>query len=317
MQRYLVRRLFQIIPVFIGITFISFMIIRLAPGDPIVALFPPEVLNKVDRKVLAEQLGLNDPLPVQYLKMMANFFSGQLRSFQEKQTTFTLIADRLPTTLILSASAILCGLVIGIPIALISARRPYSILDTITTTGALIGVALPQFWLALVLILIFSEQLKLFPASGLRPIGSTSNNLVEMVPYLIMPVLVLTSSILPSIIRYTRSSLLDALGQDYVRTARSKGLRERRVIFAHALRNALIPVVTLIGSLLPLLLGGSVLVESIFGLPGLGRLAVRAALNRDYPVVLTLNMLSALLVLFANLLTDIVYTRLDPRISLG
>jgi peptide/nickel transport system permease protein len=178
------------------------------------------------------------------------------------------------------------------------------------------GLSLPQFWIALVLILIFSERLRWLPASGLRPIGSSSNDVLVMAPYLIMPTVVMSLGILPSIVRYTRSSLIDVLSQDYIRTAHSKGMRERGVIYVHALRNALIPVVTLIGSLLPILLGGAVLVESIFGLPGLGRLAIRAAQNRDFPVVLTLNMLSAVIVLASNLITDMIYTFLDPRISL-
>ncbi len=316
MRNYIIRRVLQMIPVFFGITFISFLIIRLAPGDPIATMYPPEVLDRINQDVLREQLGLNDPIPVQYVKMMAQFFNGELISFQERLPTFTLIAERLPITLLFTLLAIVFALVIGLPIALISAIRPYSKLDNVLMVGALAGLSVPQYWLALVLILVFSEQLRILPASGVRPVGAGGDSVSAMLPYLIMPTAVLTLGLLPSVIRYTRSSLMDVLSQDYIRTARSKGLQERTVIVLHGLRNALIPVVSIIGAIFPVLLGGAVLVESIFGLPGIGRLAVRAAQNRDFPMVLTLNMFAAVMVLVSNLVTDLIYTRLDPRIRL-
>lgn len=316
MRTFILRRLLQMIPVFFGITFVSFLIVRLAPGDPIATMFPPEVLDRVNQDVLREQLGLNDPLPVQYVKMMGQFASGELMSFQERLPTWTVVTDRLPITLLFSTMAIVAALAIGLPIALISAMRPYSKLDNLLTVGSLAGVSIPQFWLALVLILVFSEQLRILPATGIRPVSATGYDLIEMFPYLIMPTAVMTLGLLPSVIRYTRSSLIDVLRQDYIRTARSKGMAERRVITFHALRNALIPVVSVVGSIFPVLLGGAVLVETIFGIPGLGRLAVRAAQNRDFPLVLTLNMFAAALVLISNFVTDLIYTRLDPRIRL-
>jgi peptide/nickel transport system permease protein len=317
MQKYLIRRLFQLIPVFIGITFISFVIVRLSPGDPIATMFSPEVLGRVNQDVLREQLGLNDSLPVQYLKMMANFFNGSLTSFQERVPTIQALMNYLPVTLLFATSAVLLALLIGLPIAVISALKPYSWIDNLTTILALTGLSLPQFWIALVLVLIFSERLRWFPASGIRPITSTTYNLIEMLPYMVMPSFVLMLGLLPSIVRYTRSSMFEVLNQDYVRTARAKGLSERRVVVAHALRNALVPVVSLIGAVFPLLLGGAVLVETIFGLPGLGRLAVRAAQTRDYPMILTLNMFAAFMVLISNTITDLIYTYLDPRIRLS
>lgn len=317
MQAYLIRRLIQIIPVFIGITFISFLIVRLSPGDPLATMFPPEVIGRVDKEVLREQLGLNDSIPVQYVKMMWNFFNGSLKSFQERRPTLELVSERLPTTLLFAVMAIVFALLVGLPIAIISAVRPYSKVDNIATVGALMGLSLPQFWIALVLILIFSERLRLLPASGIRPIGTDTYDFAQMFPYLIMPTFVLSMGLLPSVVRYTRSNMLEVLSQDYIRTARSKGLTERVVIGFHALRNGLIPVVTLIGFIFPLLLGGAVLVETIFGLPGLGRLAVRAAQNRDFPLILTLNMFSAVMVLVSNLIVDIIYTYLDPRVRLG
>lgn len=317
MQRYLVRRLLQMIPVFLGITFISFAIVRLSPGDPIATLFPPEVLGRIDREALREQMGLNESLPVQYVKMMTNFFNGTLTSFQERAPTFQVLMNYLPVTLMFATSAVLLALLIGLPIAVISALKPYSWIDNLTSVSALAGLSLPQFWIALVMVLIFSERLRWLPASGIRPITATGYNLTEMLPYLIMPTFVMTLGLLPSIVRYTRSSMLEILGQDYIRTARSKGLAEHTVVIAHALRNALVPVVSLIGAIFPILLGGAVLIETIFGIPGLGRLAVRAAQTRDYPMILTLNMFAAFMVLVSNTVTDFIYTYLDPRIRLS
>ncbi len=317
MQNYLVRRLLQMIPVFIGITFISFAIVRLSPGDPVATLFPPEVLGRIDQELLREQLGLNDPLPVQYVKMMVSFFNGSLNSFQERRPTSDILVERLPITLLFASTAVLLALTIGLPVAVISALRPNSWLDNLFTTAALAGISIPSFWIALVFILIFTEQLRWLPASGIRPITATGYNLVEMFPYMIMPSIVLSLGLIPSIVRYTRSSMLEVMTQDYVRTARSKGLAEQVVVIRHGLRNALLPVVSLIGAIFPVLLGGMVLVESIFALPGLGRLAVRAAQTRDYPMILTLNMFSAVMVLLSNTVTDLIYQVLDPRIRLN
>ncbi|MEQ8675368.1 MAG: ABC transporter permease [Aggregatilineales bacterium] len=317
MQRYLIRRLIQMVPVFIGITFITFLMISLAPGDPVMSLYPPEVLDRVDLDLLRDQLGLNDPLPVQYAQMMGRFLTGDLDSFQERRPAMDLIFDRLFPTLMFATLATFLALLIGLPVAIISALRPYSWFDNVSTVSVLTGLSLPQFWFALLLILFFSERLRLLPSSGIRPIDATSYNPVEMLPYLIMPTLVLSLGLLPSIMRYSRSSMIEVLSQDYVRTAHSKGLSNRRVLLQHALRNAILPVVTLIGAIFPLLLGGAAVVETIFGIPGIGRLAVRSAQVRDLPVILSLNIFAAVLILLSNLLTDIFYTYLDPRIRLG
>ena len=317
MQRYLIRRLIQMVPVFIGITFITFLMISLAPGDPVMSLYPPEVLDRVDLDLLRDQLGLNDPLPVQYVRMMGRFLTGDLDSFQERRPAMDLIFDRLFPTLMFATLATFLALLIGLPVAIISALRPYSWFDNVSTVSVLTGLSLPQFWFALLLILFFSERLRLLPSSGIRPIDATSYNPAEMFPYLIMPTLVLSLGLLPSIMRYSRSSMIEVLSQDYVRTAHSKGLSNRRVLLQHALRNAILPVVTLIGAIFPLLLGGAAVVETIFGIPGIGRLAVRSAQVRDLPVILSLNIFAAVLILLSNLLTDIFYTYLDPRIRLG
>lgn len=317
MHRYLIRRLLQMIPVFIGITFITFMMISLSPGDPVMSLYPPEVIDRADLDVLRDQLGLNDPLPVQYVRMMGNFFTGGLESFQERRPAMDLIFDRLFPTLLLTTLAVLVALLIGLPVAIFSALRPYSLFDNVATVMVFTGLSLPQFWFALLLILVFSEQLRVLPSSGIRPITASTYNPVEMFPYLIMPTIVLAIGLLPSIMRYSRSSMIEVLGQDYIRTARGKGLTRRAILFRHALPNAILPVVTLIGVIFPLLLGGAAIVETIFGIPGIGRLAVRAAQVRDLPVILSLNIFAAVMILISNMLTDMFYTYLDPRISLS
>jgi peptide/nickel transport system permease protein len=317
MGNYLARRLMQIIPLVIGITFVAFLLINLAPGDPVTTLFPPQMIKGIDIEVIREQLGLNDPLPVQYVKMMWKFVNGDLNSFIEKRPTTTMILERLPTTITFAFLALFFSLLVGIPVAILSATRSYSFIDDIAMVGSMVGLSLPSFWFALILILIFSEKLRFLPPSGIRPLQATGYNLGEMFPYLILPTLVLSMGILPSIVRYARSSMMEVMRQDYIQTARAKGLKERAVVYGHALKNALIPVVSLIGILFPMLIEGSVIVETIFALPGLGRLAMQSALNRDYPLILSINMMMAFVVLASNLMADISYAFLDPRIRLG
>lgn len=314
MRQYLIRRLLQIIPLVIGISFVSFVLVVSAPGDPVATMFSPDVVANIDTEALREKLGLNQPIPVQYAKMMWQFVNGELNSFAERRPTTEMVAERLPTTVLFASLAMGLALLVGVPIAVISALRPYSIVDDVSVTLSMVGLSLPQFWFALILILIFAERLQWLPATGLRPIDASGYNLGEMFPYLILPTIVLSLGVLPAVVRYCRSSMMEVMRQDYITTARGKGLRERVVIVRHALKNALIPVVSLVGVVFPMLLGGAVIVETVFALPGLGRLAVRAALGRDYPVILTINMLICMIVLVSNLAADIVYSYLDPRI---
>ncbi len=317
MQKYLIRRLLQLIPLLLGISFVSFLIVLSAPGDPIATLYPRDTIKNVPIEVIREQLGLNRPIPVQYVKMMSSLLRGELKSFQEARSTVEMVRERLPMTLIFATLALAVTLLIGLPIAIFSATHPYSRLDNALVVGSLLGMSIPDFWLGLMLILVVAERLRLLPATGLRPLTQAHYTLLQTIPYYIMPTLVLAVSILPGLVRYARSSMLDVMTQDYVRTARGKGLRERQVITHHALKNALIPVVSWIGIVIPYLLGGSVVVESVFALPGLGRLAVKAAGNRDYPLVLTINMFMAFLVVLSSLIADLCYSALDPRIRQG
>lgn len=314
MEQVIVRRLAMMIPLLLGISIISYAIVRAAPGDPARMLTDPELLNDEQIAEARKQLGLDQSLPVQYARMMTSLATGDLRSFKTRQPVVSMIRDRLPTTLALTGTTILFGLITGILLGMLQAVKSHSWLDRIATFFGMVGFAVPNFWLALMLILVFSSRLKWLPASGIRPTNAAGWNVIEMAPYLLLPTFVLGTGLTASIARYTRSSMLEALNQDYVRTARAKGLREGVVIGRHALRNSLLPVITLLGVQIPFLLGGSVAIESIFALPGIGRMALDAVTARDYPVIIAVNLFVAVLVLVANLLADLAYAAADPRI---
>jgi peptide/nickel transport system permease protein len=315
MGRYILRRLVVAIPVLFGISIISFVIVQSAPGDPITLLTDVTRIEPEAVEALRKAYGLDQPIWVQYATMMRDLLTGGLRSFRTRQPTLEMLGDALPFTLILMALTIVVSLIIGIVLGVISALRPNTRLDDLVMVSALFGLSVPHFWLGLMAILLFAEVLGVLPSAGIRPIGSSGLNPVEMAPYLVLPVAVNASGLVAAIARYVRSGMLEALGQDYVRTARAKGLRERRVVLLHALRNSLITVVTLVGVLIPGLLSGSAIVEQVFGIPGIGRLAIGAALGRDYPLILTVNFYAATLVVFFNLVTDVAYTFVDPRVT--
>lgn len=308
------KRILALIPMLFGISVISYAIIRFAPGDPARMLADPELLSAEQMEIVRQQLGLDEPIVTQFFKTMAALFTGDLQSFRTRQPVLEVMGERLPTTAILAVLTLVFGFVFGTILGVVQAIRPKSRLDDIASGLSLFGFAVPSFWLALMLIMVFAVRLDWFPASGIRPANATGWNLVEMAPYLVLPTIVLGTNLLASVARYTRSSMIESLSQDYIRTARSKGLRERLVIVRHALRNSLLPSITLFGVQLPYLIGGSVAVETIFALPGIGRLALDSVIARDYPVILTINVLVATLVLVGNFLSDIVYGVADPRI---
>jgi peptide/nickel transport system permease protein len=305
------------IPLVIGISVLSYAIIVLAPGDPAKLLADPEKMTAESYLAMRVELGLDDPGPVRYAKTMASLFTGELRSFRTQQRVVDAIGERLPTSLALGILAIVFGLVFGTLIGAMQAIRPYSRLDDLGTLLSLTGFSLPHFWFALMLVLLFSVRLHWLPSSGIRPVAATGWNPIEMAPYLVMPTIVLGTGLLAYVARFVRSSMLEALGQDYVRTARSKGLSEPAVVIRHVLRNSLLPVITIAGFLLPLLIGGAVVVEYVFALPGMGRLAVDSVFARDYPVILTITIFSAIAVILGNLVADVLYAVADPRIRFG
>jgi peptide/nickel transport system permease protein len=309
--------LLLMIPLVIGISVLSYAIIVLAPGDPAKLLADPEKMTAESYLAMRAELGLDDPGPVRYAKTMASLFTGDLRSFRTQQRVVEAIGERLPTSLALGTLAIVFGLVFGTLIGAMQAVKPYSRLDDLGTLLSLTGFSLPHFWFALMLVLLFGVRLHWLPTSGIRPVTATGYNPLEMAPYLVMPTIVLGTGLLAYVARFVRSSMLEALGQDFVRTARSKGLSEPAVIIRHVLRNSLLPVITIAGFLLPLLIGGAVVVEYVFALPGMGRLAVDSVFARDYPVILTITIFSAIAVIVGNLVADVLYAVADPRIRFG
>lgn len=290
-------------PVVIGVSIIVFSIIRLLPGDPARALAgvnaTPEFVQQV-----RDRYGLDDPLPVQYWNFVRNLLRGDLgtSTFSNRPVTIE-IRERFPRTLLLASVSLVLATVVGVSAGIVSATRRNSVFDNVSMFAALIGVAAPVFWLALMLQLLFAVQLRILPATGIGGIQ-----------HLILPSITLGMASAALMARITRSSVLEVLRQDFITTARSKGVSERMVIYKHALKNALIPVVTVLGLQFGILLGGAVLTETVFAWPGVGRLLVDAILRRDYPVVQGTVMLLAFLFVIINLVVDIIYAFLDPRI---
>ena len=314
MRRYLIRRLAQGAVVLFVVSAVVFAIVHAAPGGPAL-LNNPDVDPKM-AKEMEKQLGLDDPIPVQYARWLGNAVRGNLgRSYQHSLGTAELLWARIPNTLLLSGTALLIAVVLAVPLGMISAVYRYSALDYAATVTAFVGVSIPVFWLAILLIIVFSVTLGWLPSSGMLTVGLPFS-MRDRLLHLLMPSIVLATFPLAQLTRYVRSSMVDALAQDYVRTARAKGLPERGVLGRHALRNALIPMVTVLGVLTPRLLGGAVVTETIFAWPGLGRLAVEAAVTRDYPVILGATLLVSTLVVLSNLITDFLYVVIDPRIAL-
>lgn len=305
MQMVLLRRLLFMLPVVWGVSTFVFLIIHLIPGDPI-DLMLGENATQVDRQTLRRQLGLDQPLWQQYTTFLQRLVHGDLgQSLHSSRPVQTLIAERLPATAWLALAALCVSVGLAIPLGIVAALRPRSWLDTGSMVLALLGVSMPNFWLGPLLILIFSIQFGWLPVSG-RGDGS--------LPYLILPAVTLGTGMMAVLTRMTRSSMMETLREDYIRTAAAKGLSAWTVVVKHALSNALIPLVTLIGLQGGALLGGAVITETIFAWPGLGELTVRAIQQRDYPVVQGCVLVIALTYVVMNMITDILYAIVDPRI---
>jgi peptide/nickel transport system permease protein len=312
------------IPVLIVISFIAFLLLQLAPGDPAAALEDNPAITAEDRARIEEMMGLNDPWYIKYLKWSRNILRGDWGiSIQTKRPVMVEISTRLGNTLRLMSVALICTLLIALPIGIISAIRQYSIFDHVATTLAFFGQSIPIFWFGLLLIMIFSLTLKtpdggpLFPSGGMYDLRLYSDDtapLSNRLYYMVLPVTMLTLFGAGSYTRYMRSSMLDVLNQDYLRTAKAKGLRERAVVLVHALKNAAIPIVTILALELPLLFGGALFTETIFSWPGMGRLFIRSAERSDYDLLMGIIMINALLILVFNLIADITYAFLDPRV---
>lgn len=313
MFHYIVRRLLIAIPVLWGVTVICFAVINMAPGSPVDMIVDPNI-SAADIAARKEALGLNAPLYVQYLKWMENLLQGNLGySMTTYRPVAEMIGERIGPTVLLMGSALLIGLVLAIPLGIISATRQYSKLDYLFSTASLLGISVPTFFLGLSSIYIFSLVLKILPSSGMITLGS-GGGIMDRLLHLIMPAGVLGILVAGKIVRYVRSCMLEILDQDYLRTARSKGLAESIVINRHALRNGLIPIITVVGLEVASLLGGAIITEQIFSWPGIGQLTMESVMSRDYPTLMGLNLFAAVVVLGVNLLTDVAYSLADPRI---
>lgn len=314
MGKYILKRILIAIPVLIGITIIDYAIMCLA-GSPLEMLQGPRVSEAaVEAKKIA--LGLDQPIYVQYFVWLGQLLHGNMGySIKSYQSVAEMIGSHIGPTLLLMGVSMLVSLLISIPAGIYSAIRQYSKGDYAVVTMSFLGSSIPSFFLSLLLIFLFTVKLGWLPSGGMTTLG-TDGGFLDVAKHMIMPVAVLAFSMAGSNIRYIRSSMLEILQQDYLRTARAKGIGRRSVICKHALRNALVPIVTVIGMQIPTLFGGAVIIEQIFSWPGLGLLTMTAISNRDYPVIMGVCLLSAIVVLVANLITDILYALVDPTIQL-
>lgn len=301
------------------ISLIVFALIHLAPGDPVSAMFGPRKIDPEIRAEITKRMGLDQPLPVQYLIWVSALLRGDLGySYLNNAPVIDLIVVRIPRTVELMILAEIVSVTIGIVLGVIAAVKQYSLVDAASSLGALIGYSIPNFWMALMLVFVFALSLGWLPISGLASLGvsfpTPFHALLDHLKHAILPVSILAFGWTAYLFRLVRSSMMEVLGQDYITTARAKGLKERIVIYKHALRNALLPVVTYESYSIGYLLGGAVVIEEVFSWLGLGHFMVRIALTRDYPTLMGLSMIIALMVLLANLCADIAYAIVDPRI---
>ena len=324
MWAYLLRRLLGLIPLLFGITVITFVVIHLAPGEPgqVQLQMNPKVNKEVVER-LRKLYGLDKPLHVQYLdwvKRIVKLDFG-LSMSQDRTPVIKKIAQRLPITVLLNLIVMLIVLLLAVPIGIYSAYKRNSLSDRAITVAVFIGFATPSFWLALLLMILFGVQLGILPISGITSLNfeqlSFWEKVLDVAKHLVLPVISLSVGSLAYLSRYVRASMLEVLRQDFIVTARAKGVGERRVILVHALKNALLPVITILGLSLPGLIGGSVIIESIFAIPGMGRLFFNSVYMRDYTTVMGILVISSFLTLFGNLIADISYALVDPRIREG
>jgi len=318
MATYILRRLIQAIPIVVGISLISFLIVYLTPGSPVDKFRTPRVSPQTIANLI-HLYGLDQPLPIQFWNWFTHFWSFPWDnlawgySFTDGRPVRDKIFQRIPSTLLLMGTSLVVSLVIAIPIGILQAIKQYSWADRIITTFETIGYAMPTFWLGLILKQFFAVNLNWLPLNGQNTLGK-QGDIPDMIMHLILPVTTLAVVSIAGWSRYMRASMLEVMRQDYVRTARAKGLPPSRVIGRHALRNAMIPIVTLLGLTIPSLLSGAAITETVFSWPGLGWLGVTSVGDRDYPVVLAVTMIGGMMVIIGNLLADVLYAVVDPRI---
>jgi peptide/nickel transport system permease protein len=312
--KYVLRRIVESIPVVLVVSVVIFSVTRILPGDPTYIVLG-EYATEAQRAALRQDLGLNDPIVLQYLKWIGSLLSGDFgHSLRSHEPIVDMLRSRLPVTIELTLLSMLLAISIGVPCGVIAARKRNTLADVLASTAAMVGMALPFFWLGMLLIMLLSVCLGLLPPSGYVPFWVDP---VANLKSMIMPVITIGTAMAGTILRQTRTAMLQVLSQDYVRTARSKGAHEFVVVMKHALRNALIPVATVVGLETGSLLGGAIVTEAVFSLPGLGSMVVGGIFGRDFPVVQGAITVIVTAVLVVNLITDLLYAALDPRIKLA
>lgn len=315
MLKMILKRLVETIPMILTISIVSFLLIRVAPGDPVRALITPESTVE-DIEKIRENMGLNDSYLVQYDRWLKSTIKGDLGySFSNHRPVADQIKERIPQTLGLMGSALVLSLILGTLIGIISAMYENSIFDKVFTLMSYIGISIPSFWFAMMLIQIFSLKLGWLPSIGMRSLGV--NTTADLIKHSIMPILTLSISDTAAISRYIRSKVLSELKQDYVMTEKAQGFSKSQLFFKSILKNSLLPIITIVGMGLPSLISGAFITESIFGWPGLGQLGMNAIFKYDYPLIMATTMLSSLLLILGNLISDVLYILVDPRIKEG
>lgn len=322
MFQYLIRKLIMAVPLVLGVVTLIFLLLQLTPGDATDRFFTPETPPEV-REMIEAKWGLDQPVHVQYGRMMGNMMQGDFgRSIAQERPVFDIIMDAVPNTLMLSIVTLVVIYGIGILMGTVQAVKQYSFIDNALSIISLFFYSMPRFWLALMLVLIFALKLEILPAAGMvdaveHEYMTPGEQVIDRIRHLLLPGIALGVASAAGTARYMRSSMLEVIRLDYIRTARAKGLKEGTVVFKHALRNALLPIVTLMGLSLPFLFSGSVLVEIIFAWPGMGRLIVGAIFSQDTPLIIACFFVFTLMVVAGNLLADVLYSIVDPRIRLG
>ena len=314
MRRFLLNRLLHTIPVLLGVSLVAFFVLRLAPGDPVLLITQGDATPE-EIEAIRRNLGLDQSIFVQYFAWLGNVVTGDLgRSLYTAQPVLSELLDRFPNTLFLAFSAILLAIVFGMPLGILAATRRGTAFDSSSMVVSVMGWSMPNFWLGLMLIVVFGVWLRWLPTGGMYDIMAMEPRFSDLLAHLILPTLTLATAHMAYVARFTRSSLLEVLSQDYIRTARAKGLPGWLVVFRHALRNSLIPIISVLGVTVGNLLGGAVIVESVFSWPGIGSLMVQSIMNRDFPVVQGTMLFAAVVFIFVNLIADLLYAVVDPRI---
>ena len=312
MIKMILKRIFQLIPVLLITMSMTFVSTRVLPENPAVSILGPQATAE-DIAKLEEEMGLHDPMPVQYINYMKRILTGDLgTSYRYNRPVADLIFEKLPNTLQIALASLIIALLIGVPVGIISAVKQYSVFDYISMIAALIGVSMPSFWLGLMLVLIFSVNLGWFPTMGM---GAISNGIGDVISHLFLPSLCLSFGSMANFARISRSSMLEVIDQDYMKAVRAKGIRENVVIIKHGLKNALPPIVTVLGMRIAALMTGAIMIETIFAWPGIGRLIVDAINNNDFEMIQGTVLFMAILYVTVNLVVDIIYLYINPKVS--